>query len=111
MKQKSYDRVFVPFTTKMTSLERLYNDTLIEEIQEYVFITKEWLQTNDGLEYIRTEKSSIKSLTNLLKQHHIKTTTLNNLLLTQYSIGRSYAHKSINKDSTQDLTIHDEKSI
>ena len=97
MNEKENDRIFIPFTTKMTSLEQMFHETLMEEIEKYLSITGEWLQSNDGLEYIHTQKSTIRSLDKLLKQHHINTEKLDNLLLIQYGIGRSYAHKNINR--------------
>lgn len=110
MYEKEYDRVFVPFTTKMTSLEKLFHQTLIKEIEKYVLITKEWLQTQDGLEYTHTKKSSIRTLNEQLHQHHINTAKLNQLLLAQYNIGKSYAHKNINR-TNKTLTLSDKKSI
>lgn len=110
MYEKEYDRIFIPFTTKMTSLEQMFHETLMEEIEKYLSITGEWLQSNDGLEYIHTQKSTIRSLDKLLKQHHINTEKLDNLLLIQYGIGRSYAHKNINRN-LKDLSPSDEKSI
>ena len=111
MYEKEYDRIFVPFTTRMSSLEQLFYESLIEEVEKYLLITREWLQTTDGLEYLHTtHKSPKNTLKALLKNHKIDTTNLNNLLLTQYSIGSSYAHKSISKDFTS-LKNSDKKSI
>lgn len=111
MYEKEYDRIYIPFTTRMSSLEQLFYETLIEEIEKYLLITREWIQTTDGLEYLHTtQKSPETSLRALLKKQKIDTTKLNNLLLTQYRIGSSYAHKSINKEFTN-LTPSDEKSI
>ena len=111
MYEKEYDRIYVPFTTKMTSIEQLFHETLIEEVEKYLLITREWLQTTEGLEYLHTtHKSPNIKLKDLLKEHEIDTSNLNNLLLAQYNIGSSYAHKSIGKTFTK-LTSSDKKSI
>ena len=68
MYEKEYDRIYVPFTTKMTSIEQLFHETLIEEVEKYLLITREWLQTNEGLEYLHTtHKSHNIKLKDLLK--------------------------------------------
>lgn len=107
MYEKEYDMVFVPFTTKMTSLEQLFYDTLMLEIEKYLLITKQWIQTQDGLEYLHTTtKSSNKNLQSLLQQHHINTSKLHTILLTQYNTGISYARKSINQPRNITKTSH-----
>lgn len=107
MHEKEYDMVFVPFTTKMTSLEQLFYDTLMFEVEKYLLITKEWVQTQDGLEYLHTTtKSSNKNLKLLLQQHHINTNKLHTILLTQYNTGSSYAHRSIGKNPNITKTSH-----
>lgn len=110
MYEKEYDRIFVPFTTKMTSLEELFHKTLTKEIEKYVLITKEWLQTQEGLEYVHTKNNSNTTLEQELQQHHINTNKLEQLLLTQYNIGKSYAQKNINRTNKK-LTLSDKKSI
>ena len=107
MYEKEYDMVFVPFTTKMTSLEQLFYDTLMLEIEKYLLITKQWIQTQDGLEYLHTTtKSSNKNLQSLLQQHHINTSKLHTILITQYNTGTSYALKSINQARNITKTSH-----
>ena len=110
MYEKEYDRIFVPFTTKMTSLESIFHKTLIEEIEKYVLLTKEWIQTQEGLEYIHKKNQKTGSLQQQLEQHHINTDKINQLLLIQYNIGKSYAHKNINR-TNKALTPSDQKSI
>ena len=110
MYEKEYDRIFIPFTTRMTSLEQMFHDSLMEEIDKYLSITREWLQSSEGLEYIHTQKATIKGLDHLLKQHHINTEKLNNILIVQYKIGSSYAHKNINREF-KGISSSDKKSI
>ena len=99
--------VFVPFTTKMTSLEQMFYDTLMFEVEKYLLITKQWIQTQDGLEYLHTTtKSSNKTLQFLLQQHHIETSKLHTILLTQYNTGSSYAYESINRNPHITKTSH-----
>lgn len=96
MKEK--DIVFVPFTTKMNSLEKLFHEELLNQVSKLLYTTKKWLQTSNGLEYLNTpEEENIKPLIELLKQEKLDTRTLFNLLEINYTLGSSYAHQSIGK--------------
>ena len=98
------DRIYVPFTTRMKPLEQLFHDQLNYEINSYLLITKKWLQTNEGLEYINTgNKTLLKQHAKTLENQEIDTLKLFNLLENQYRIGKSYANKSIGK-SVKKLT-------
>lgn len=97
MKEK--DIVFVPFTTKMNSLERLFHEELLNQMGKLLHSTKKWLQTSIGLEYLEAPEQTqkLKQLTETLKQEKLDTGTLFNLLEINYTLGSSYAHQSIGK--------------
>ena len=106
-----YERVTVPFTTKMNNLEKLYYHELLEEVNKYVTTTQEWLQTPDGLEYLHTKNTQqLKPIKKLLQKTHINTHNLNNYLQLNYDLGSSQAHNKINKKYYQ-RTKTDEESI
>lgn len=92
------DRIYVPFTTKMKPLEQLFHNQLNDEITNYLFITKKWLETSEGFEYINTgNKKLLQAHAKTLEKQDIDTRKLFNLLENQYRIGKSYANKSIGK--------------
>ena len=97
---KENDLIFVPFTSKMNSLEKILYDELMKEVKEYSRITIEWLKTEDGQEFLsrgKNYRAKRKSIISILKAHHIKRANIMKTLRLNHSIGRSYAHRSIGK--------------
>lgn len=107
-KELMYERdlIFVPFTTKMNSLEQMFYDELMKEVDEFVHLTVQWLQSNEGKEFLSTRKG----IRSVLRNHHIKTKKLLNYLRTNYRIGASYAHKSLGKHFIE-LDYEDYESV
>ena len=97
MKEK--DIVFVPFTTKMNSLEKLFHEELLNQINKLLLTTKKWLQTTEGLEYLYAPEKTykIRPLIQELENKKLDTRTIFNLLEINYTLGSSYAHQSIGK--------------